>query len=68
MAFWMASVMPSRYDVENWKFDPGAKSKVTGFQPKNERPSLMMAHVILAHTSFVYTFLIVKHYSQSRMQ
>ena len=68
MAFWTASVIHLRYDVEKLNVDPGAKSEATGFWPKNERPSSMMAHVIRAHTSLVYAFLIVKHSSWSRMR
>jgi hypothetical protein len=54
--------------VEKVNIVPGAKSDATGFHPKNERPSSMIALVIRAHTSLVYAFRIVKHSSRSRMR
>ncbi len=53
-AFLMASVIDSRHDTKNWNTVPGAKSDATGFCPKKERPSSMIAQVILAQISFVY--------------
>jgi hypothetical protein len=66
MALRTESVIPSRCEVVNWNVDPGAKSDATGFGPKNDPPSSIIAHVIHAHTSLVYACRMVKQSSQSR--
>ncbi len=61
------SVIDSRSDTEKLTLAPGMKSDATGFCPKNERPLLMMAHVICAQISLVYASRIVKHSSWSKI-
>ncbi len=61
MALHTESVIPSRRQAEKTNITPSAKSEATGLRPKNERPSLMIVHVIHAHTSLVYALRIAKH-------
>ena len=67
IAFRTESVILLRCDVENSKLNLDAKSDATGFRPKNEHPSSMMAQLMRAQISFVYAFLIVMHSLQSRI-